>query len=90
MINEYAWDQLENDGHVDHALTMSLKGLTLVDERDTYSMAVILDTIALAYFKKGNKAEAVKRQVLAIQYLEKHSSKKTELNEFKQRLKQYQ
>ncbi|MFO0837418.1 MAG: redoxin family protein [Phycisphaerae bacterium] len=88
-FNAAAWMILDNEGvdkrDFDLALEMAKKASTLAPKS-----GMIADTLALAYFKKGDAAKAVETQRKAIELAKAEGSDEESIEDLKGRLKEFE
>lgn len=89
-LNAMAWAILDADG-VDHrdadlALTLAKKAVELTKESD----GMILDTLALAHFQKGDAAKALELQKKALELVKKDNAPEEVVSDLKERLDKYE
>ncbi len=71
-LNQLAWSNLDPDSRVDAAkrdVKLALKAATRADELTNGENGPILDTLALAYFRNGEPARALKAQEKAVKLM---------------------
>jgi tetratricopeptide (TPR) repeat protein len=85
-LNEIAWLILDGEGIEKRDLDLALKVATRADELAKHENPAILDTLARAYFDKGDTAKALELQKLAVDKADDEEMK----NQLKETLKKYQ
>ena len=84
-LNEIAWAIMDAEGVDKRDYDVALKLALRADEVSGHKNAAILDTVARAYFEKGQKDKAVETETLAIEKAEDQDMK----TELKKNLEKY-
>lgn len=66
LMNGFAWNILTEDGIQNRDTKLALKAAKLADDGSNHKEPMILDTLGLALYENGKKAEAIEVQELAI------------------------
>jgi thiol-disulfide isomerase/thioredoxin len=66
-LNQIAWTILDTEGLEKRDLDLAMSAATRADELTKHADAAIIDTLARAYFEKGNATKAVELQKKAIE-----------------------
>ncbi|MCY3020151.1 MAG: redoxin domain-containing protein [Planctomycetota bacterium] len=66
-LNDMAWTILDGQGIEKRDLDLALKAAVRADELTKHENAPILDTLARAYFEKGQTDKAIETQTLAVE-----------------------
>jgi tetratricopeptide (TPR) repeat protein len=89
-LNDIAWTILDADGvdqrDADVALTLAKRAVELTNESD----GAILDTLALAYFQKGDARKAAEIQKRAVELITKAGAPEDMIEEMKERLEKFE
>ncbi|MGD0088619.1 MAG: redoxin family protein [Planctomycetota bacterium] len=87
-LNGIAWTILDEKGLEKRDLDLALKAALQADELTKHESAPILDTLARAYFEKGQAAKAVETQTLAVEKVAGDEQMKEELTKTLARYKE--
>lgn len=89
-LNDIAWTILDAEGvdqrDADVAITLAKRAVELTNESD----GAILDTLALAYFQKGDSRKALELQKKAVELITKAGAPEDMIDEMKERLEQFE
>lgn len=88
-MNGFSWEIMTKEGIRTRDYGLALKAAEAANKATDGEDASILDTLALAQFETGNKAEALKTQQKAVK-LAKVQGEEELLNELNERLEKYQ
>ncbi|MDI9641367.1 redoxin domain-containing protein [Kamptonema cortianum] len=91
QLNEWAWKIVDPEGNLPRPdLKAAVRIAELACEASKFEDPMILDTYALALYKSGKKAEAIKHQEKAVKLLETAANVPDEIKaEIKARLEQF-
>lgn len=89
LLNTLSWQILTDERILTRDLDLALKAAEMANTLTEGNDANTLDTLGLAYFKNGKKAEAIKVQKKAVALAEKAGDERA-LEEFKNRLKEFE